>query len=410
MKRILVKLTLFLLTVFIISGCALIPVDIDGGKKGVTPGIDLINENLDLFKNKRVGLITNPTGINAGFLSTIDILYEKVNLTALFAPEHGIRGERQAGAAVSSYVDKKTGLTVYSLYGETAKPTANMLRNVDVLCIDLQDVGARFYTYIYTMAYAMEACAELGKDFVVFDRPNPLGGSQVEGNILNLDYRSFIGYYPIVQRHGMTIGELAGLFNKEYGINCRLTVIEMQNWQRDVYFDDTGLPWVIPSPNMPTLETAIVYPGTCVFEGTNISEGRGTTLPFELIGAPYIDADEYAQALNSLNMPGVHFRPAYFTPTFSKHTNKLCAGVQLHVTNRQVFSPVKVGWTMLDVARKLYPDDFIINDGKSTKCMLNLLTGNRYITDNIFSLDEQYTIIEEDTREFMSIREQYLLY
>ncbi|MDD4077378.1 MAG: DUF1343 domain-containing protein [Bacilli bacterium] len=394
-----------------ITACRLQPVDPGNSlKKPVQTGIDLIDEHLDVFSGKRVGLITNPTGINSKYQSTIDVLHEKVNLTALFAPEHGIRGDRQAGDTIGAYTDKATGLTVYSLYGSTKKPTAAMLNDVDVLCIDLQDAGARFYTYIYTMAYAMEACAEYSKEFVVFDRPNPAGGANVEGNILDLDYRSFIGYYELVQRHGMTIGELALLFNNEYGIGCNLTVIKMKNWTRNMYYDETGLPWIIPSPNIPSVETTIVYPGTCIFEGTNIAEGRGTTIPFQVVGAPYIDAQEYSQALNGLGLPGVCFRPAYFTPTFSKYTNQLCAGVQVHVTDRKIFPAVKVGWAMLDVVRRLYPNDFVITNYKQPRCMLDLNTGCRYITLGIYSLEEQFTIINEDTLEFMTIRQQYLLY
>jgi len=373
-------------------------------------GIDMIDDNLDIFEGKKVGLITNPTGINSDFQSTIDILNEKVNLVSLFSPEHGIRGNLQAGSSLSTYIDEKTGLTVYSLYGSTKKPTKAMMDTIDILAIDLQDAGARFYTYIYTMAYAMEACAENGKEFVVFDRPNPAGGSAVEGNILDLDYRSFVGNYPIVQRHGMTIGELAQLFNDEYEINSNLTVIKMDKWERNMYFDETNLPWVIPSPNFPSTETALVYPGTCIFEGTNLSEGRGTTIPFQVVGAPYIDAEVYANALNALSLDGVTFRPTYFTPTFSKHANKLVGGVQVHVTDRETFQSVKVGWTMLDVVRNLYPNDFVILSAYSDKCMLNLLTGTSYIKDDTYTLAEQYSILEQDTETFKLTRAKYLLY
>jgi uncharacterized protein YbbC (DUF1343 family) len=402
---------ILLVILLVMPGCRLVPFD-SGSKKNdaVMTGIDLIDENLEVFADKRVGLITNPTGINREYRSSIDVLFEKVNLTTLFAPEHGIRGNLQAGSTVSSYTDVITGLPVYSLYGSTLKPTAAMLNNVDILCIDLQDVGARFYTYIYTMAYAMVACSEQNKKFVVFDRPNPLGGVVVEGNILDLDYSSFIGLYPLVQRHGMTIGELARMFNEEFGIGCELEVIEMKNWKRSMYFDETGLPWVIPSPNMPSLNTAIVYPGTCIFEGTNMSEGRGTTLPFELIGAPYVNAEEYAQALNDLGLPGVVFRPAYFTPMFSKHQNQLCAGVQVHVTDRKKFQAVKTGWAMLDVARDLYPNDFAILNATSRTCTLNLLTGCSYIRDDLYTLEEQFEIIENESAEFTATRDKYLLY
>lgn len=388
------------------------PIDDDKDEvvQSVKLGIDNIDDNLELFAGKRVGLITNPTGINSNYESTIDILFETVNLVSLFSPEHGIRGDKQAGAGNTYYVDQKTKLPVYSLYGQTLKPTASMMDTIDILCIDLQDAGARFYTYIYTMAYAMEACKEYGKEFVVFDRPNPAGGHIYEGNILEDEYRSFVGNYPIIQRHGMTIGEVAKLFNEEYGIGCSLHVIKMTSWKRDMYFDETNLPWVIPSPNFPSQNTALVYTGTCIFEGTNMSEGRGTTIPFEVVGAPYIDSEEYANALNQLGLKGVKFRPAYFTPTFSKNANILCGGVQVHVTNRDEFYSVKTGWAMLDVVRNLYPDDFKILNASSTKNMLNLLTGTNYITNDIYSLEEQFEILENDTKTFGLIREKYLLY
>lgn len=373
-------------------------------------GIDLIDEHLDFFEGKRVGLITNPTGINSNYISTIDVLNDKINLVALFSPEHGIRGNLQAGAHIGTYIDEKTGLPVYSLYGSTNKPTKEMLDGIDVLCIDLQDAGARFYTFIYTMAYAMEACAENNKEFVVFDRPNPIGGKEYEGNILELEYRSFIGYYPLLQRHGMTIAELAILFNEEYEIGCSLKTIKMEGWKREMYYDDTDLPWVIPSPNFPSMETAVLYPGTCIFEGTNLSEGRGTTIPFQVIGAPYIDAELYAKALNDLNLPGVIFRPAYFTPTFSKHQNVLCNGVQVHVTKRQEFKAVKTGWAMLEVVRKMYPETFSINNESSNKNMINLNTGTNYISKGLYSLEQQFSILQQDTAIFGAIRENYLLY
>ena len=324
--------------------------------------------------------------------------------------EHGIRGDKQAGEYLPSYIDDLTGLPVYSLYGNTQKPTKEMLDNIDILCIDIQDAGARFYTYIYTMAYAMEACKEYHKEFVVFDRPNPAGGEKFEGNILEDKYRSFVGNYPIVQRHGMTIGEIAKLFNEEYKIGCKLTIIKMTGWERSMYFDDTNLPWVIPSPNFPSVNTALFYPGTCVFEGTNLSEGRGTTTPFEVIGAPYINAIEYANALNELGLKGVVFRPAHFTPTFSKHANILCHGVQVHVTNRDDFSPVKTAWAMLYIVRRMYPNDFEILNKNNDRNMLNLLTGTNYITNNKYNLEELFDIIDRDTKTFGKVRDKYLLY
>lgn len=373
-------------------------------------GIDRIDEYLELFSGKRVGLITNQTGFNRDLVSTIDILHEKVNLVALFAPEHGIRGDQQAGSSVKSYVDEQTGITVYSLYGTTMKPTVDMMNLVDILCIDIQDAGARFYTYVYTMAYAMEACQENGKTFIVFDRPNPAGGQQFEGNILDMEYSSFIGKYPIVQRHGMTIAELAYMFNEEFGIGCDLKVILMEGWGRYMYYDDTKLPWVVPSPNFPSVETAIVYPGTCIIEGTNMSEGRGTTTPFQVVGAPYIDSWDYAQALNALNLPGVIFRPASFTPTFSKHTNTLCHGVQVHVIDRSTFQAVKTGWALVDVVRDMYPNDFAILNPTTNRNTMNLLTGGNFITKDDYTLEQQFALIVTDTEAFRITRSKYLLY
>ena len=285
-----------------------------------------------------------------------------------------------------------------------------MMDLVDVLCIDIQDVGARFYTYIYTMAYAMQACAEYNKQFVVFDRPNPVSGNVVQGTILDSKYSSFIGLYPIVQRHGMTIGELALYFNTEQGINCKLNVVKMKNWERDMYFDECNVPWVLPSPNMPTLDTAIVYTGTCIFEGTNLSEGRGTTRPFELIGAPFINSIELANALNTLNLKGVYFRPASFTPTTSKFDSQVCNGVQVHVTDRDLFESVKVGYAMLETIRSLYPNDFQVLNASSSKCTLNLITGCSYIRDRTYSLAKQFELIDKGSQDFMELREGYLLY
>ena len=285
-----------------------------------------------------------------------------------------------------------------------------MLSNVDVMCIDIQDVGARFYTYIYTMAYAMQACATYHKKFVVFDRPNPVSGDVVQGNILETTYSSFIGLYPIVQRHGMTIGEIASYFNETENINCDLTIIKMKNWERDMYFDECDVPWVLPSPNMPTLDTAIVYTGTCLFEGTNLSEGRGTTRPFELIGAPWINAFELSKELNKLNLNGVYFRPASFTPTTSKFSGKQCFGVQVHVLDRDVFESVKTGFAMLEVIRTMYPSDFQILNSGSSQCTLNINTGCNFITNHTFTLEQQFKIVDKDSARFLEMRKPYLLY
>ncbi|MGG7213504.1 exo-beta-N-acetylmuramidase NamZ domain-containing protein [Clostridium nigeriense] len=385
--------------------------------KQVKLGIDNLDDNLAIFDGKKVGLITNPSGMDSNFKSSIDVLYEKTNLTTLFAAEHGIRGNAQAGDNVGNEVDEVTGLPVHSLYGSTKKPTAEMLEDVDILAYDMQDVGARFYTYINTLAYAMEACAENDKTFVVFDRPNPVGG-EVQGNLLDLNYSSFVGMYPIVQRYGMTVGEYAKFINEEFDINCNLEVVEMEGWTRDMYYDETGLDtWVMPSPNMPTLTTSIVYTGTCVFEGTNVSEGRGTTRPFELIGAPWIEPMSLSNALNSLELPGVKFRAASFTPTFSKYSaadtanyptgkNQVCGGVQVYVTDRDSFNAVKTGYAMLYTIRDMYPDKF---QYLSTN-FIDKLTGNSYVREGKYTLEELFEIVDKESNEFKAKTEKYYIY
>ena len=368
-------------------------------------GIDRIIEYLDLFEGKRVGLITNQSGVNSDYKSSIDVLYENTNLVSLFAPEHGIRGNVNEGTTIGDMVDSKTGVKINSLYGSTLSPTKEMLDEIDILCFDIQDVGARFYTYIYTMSNAMIECAKYNKKFVVFDRPNPITASTVEGNILDMNYSSFIGKYPLVQRHGMTVGELAMMFNTEYGIGCNLTIIKMKNYDRDKYLDETSFPWVNPSPNIPQIETAVIYPGTCIFEGTNVSVARGTTKPFQWIGAPYIDGEELATELNKLNLPGVYFRPVWFTPLSSTNANKLCSGVEVHVTDRETFESVYTGWAMFYVIRTMYSGSFTIQ--RST---INVNTGCSYISDNLYNLEELHNIIKNDTKEFLKTRSKYLLY
>lgn len=321
----------------------------------VVPGLDvLLGPKRGLLAGKRVGLITNPTGVTVKLESAIDRMAQArdFKLAALFGPEHGVRGDAQAGAAVADRMDARTGLPAYSLYGTTRKPTPAMLAGLDVLVFDIQDIGARFYTYPWTLALVMQAAREAGMGVIVADRPNPIGGIRVEGPVLDPALASFVGAYPIPIRHGMTLGELALMMNTDFGIGCDLTVVTCTNWRRPDDATQTGLPWVPPSPNMPTIDTAFIYPGTCLIEGTNLSEGRGTTKPFELIGAPFIDAHGLADRLNQRNLPGAHFRPAWFTPSFSKFQGQLCAGVQLHITDRASFAPVDAGIAiLLEVAR-----------------------------------------------------------
>ncbi|MEG7336280.1 exo-beta-N-acetylmuramidase NamZ family protein [Bacillus sp. 0102A] len=381
-------------------------------KPKVQTGIDtLLPVYKKHLKGKRIGLITNPTGVNASLKSSVDILHENpdIKLTALFGPEHGVRGDAQAGDKVGSYIDEKTGIPVYSLYGKTRKPTPEMLKNVDVLMFDIQDVGTRYYTYIYTMAYAMEAAKENGIPFMVLDRPNPQGGDHTEGPVLEPEYASFVGLYPIPLKHGMTIGELALLFNKEFDIDAELTVVKMKHWKRKMDFDDTRLPFVLPSPNMPTIESTFVYSATGLIEGTNISEGRGTTKPFELIGAPFIKSTELAETLNRLHLPGVTFRAASFTPTFSKHQGMLCHGVQLYVTDRKKFEAVRTGLSLIKTIHDLYPEDFeFLATGSFDK-----LAGNGWIKTEIkngTSIEDIIDRYEKPLKQFSKTRKKHLIY
>lgn len=321
-------------------------------------------EQVHLVAGKRVGLVTNHTAVLRNGVHLADSLarHSGVTLAALFGPEHGIRGEAVAGAAVDDSIDPGTGVKVFSLYGRTTKPTREMLDGLDVLLYDIQDVGARFYTYISTMSYAMEAAAEAGIPFVVLDRPNPITGERVEGFVLEDSLRSFVGLHPIPITHGMTAGELAGMINGQGwlkdGVKADLTVVRMTGWTRSMWYDETGLAWIPPSPNMRTLETAIVYPGVCLIEGTNLSEGRGTDAPFELAGAPFMDGRLWAGELNRLGLQGVRFEAVTFTPDASKYAGTTCGGVHIRVTDREVFSPVKTGLGLLSTARALYPLEF----------------------------------------------------
>ncbi|MGZ9817352.1 exo-beta-N-acetylmuramidase NamZ family protein [Peribacillus simplex] len=411
MKRMIILFTICLLTFGIVSSKNVTAVK-EKKKQKVSPGIEvLLKDEKNVLSGKKVGLITNPTGIDSKLTSIVDLLNDDpdINLTALFGPEHGVRGDAQAGASVEYYIDEKTGLPVYSLYGKTKKPTPEMLKDVEVLVFDIQDVGTRYYTYIYTMAYAMEAAKENDIPFIVLDRPNPQGGESVEGPVLEPEFSSFVGLYPIPLKHGMTVGELATLFNKEFKIGADLRVIKMKGWKRDMDYDDTGLPFVLPSPNMPTVSTTFVYPATGLIEGTNVSEGRGTTKPFELIGAPYINSDELAGKLNALRLPGVKFRAASFTPTFSKHAGKLSHGVEIYITDREEFKAVPTGLHIIKTIQDLYPGDFEFLAANN----FNLLIGNGWVMSRIeegSSVNEIMKEYQVKQDSFKKVRKNYLLY
>jgi len=312
-------------------------------------------------------------------------------LVALFAPEHGIWADAQDLVEIRDARDPVTRVPVHSLYGDVRAPSAAMLRGIDTLVVDLQDVGSRYYTFIYTMLLALEACAEHGRRLVVLDRPNPLGGAVVAGNVLDPQFASFVGLHRLAVRHGMTIGELALLFRKERNLDVDLRVVKMRGWKRGMTFDQTGLPWVQPSPNMPTLDTAFVYPGGCLVEGTNLSEGRGTTRPFELVGAPWIDPWRLARRLKHLGIPGARFRPVFFTPTFHKHAGKLCGGVQMHVTNRRLFPAFLAYVFLIAAARRQAPDKFAWREPpyeyETVKLPIDILCG----TDGVRKAIEQGT-------------------
>ncbi|WP_282156352.1 exo-beta-N-acetylmuramidase NamZ family protein [Cytobacillus gottheilii] len=414
------KWIIFLITMtLVLSGLAGVSAKNDKKKKGKSfqLGVEvLLDKEKDLIKGKKVGLITNPTGVDQSLNSIVDVLHEdpETDLVALYGPEHGVRGSAQAGEYVEYYIDEKTGLPVYSLYGATRKPTPEMLEGVDVLLFDIQDVGTRFYTYIYTMAYAMEAAKENNIPFVVLDRPNPLGGLKVEGPVLDMKYSSFIGNYAIPLRHGMTVGELAKLFNEEFEIGADLQVVEMKGWKRSMYYEDTPLEFVMPSPNMPTLDTALAYPGGALIEGTNISEGRGTTKPFELIGAPFINGDKLAKVLNEKKLPGVTFRAASFTPTFSKHAGSLSHGIEIHITDRDEFKPVEAGLHIVKTIHDLYPDQFEFRaENSSGISFFDQLIGNGWVRDDIESgksVKEMKNKWEDELRSFLKVRKQFLLY
>lgn len=379
------------------------------------PRIEIqIDTLMKAVKGKRVGMLCNPSSVDSNFRLLADRLHENpdVQLVCFFAPEHGIRGDAQAGDKVTDYKDEITGLPVYSLYGSRRVPTPEQLETIDVLVCDKQEVGVRFYTYIWTVVGATEAAARANKEVVIFDRPNPLGLQKTEGAPNRVD-GGLVGPlwagqpFGVPTRHGMTLGEIATFINENWATNkAKLTVIKIPGYKRSMSFADTGYPWVMPSPNMPTLETVAVYPGTCVFEGTNLSEGRGTTRPFEIVGAPFVQPPELARRLNAAGLPGVRFREAWFKPTFSKHSGVRCGGVQLHVTDPDKFDAVRTGLVMLKTFCELYPNDVKVTSFASR------LMGVPNLHERIW-IDDVDTIVSEwqaDLKAFEKMRKPYLLY
>jgi uncharacterized protein YbbC (DUF1343 family) len=370
--------------------------------------------------HKHIGIVCNPASIDHRFVHIADALaaHPRARLTAIFGPQHGFRSDVQENMIETGHGrDRRRRVPVYSLYSETREPTAAMLDGLDLLVVDLQDVGTRIYTYIYTMAYCLTAARRHGLKVVVCDRPNPIGGAQVEGPVLDAGFESFVGLYPIPMRHGMTIGELARLFNDHFGIGADLEVIPMTGWRREMYLDEARAPWVMPSPNMPTLDTALVYPGTVLFEGTNVSEGRGTTRPFELSGAPWVVAEPFADALNARQLPGVFFRPAVFEPTFHKHARQTCGGCQIHVTDRSVFAPVLTGVLLTEAFRAAGPELFTWRpppyEYEAEKLPFDILAGSSELREQIDAGVAAETIArswEPGVAAFEQVRGRFLIY
>ncbi|MFD0590426.1 exo-beta-N-acetylmuramidase NamZ domain-containing protein [Paenibacillus sp. GCM10027627] len=375
-------------------------------------GIDRISEYEPLFRGKRIGLITSPTGLSAEFRSTIDILHERFGLSALFSPEHGVRGDMAAGALVDTYEDPATGVPVYSLYRKDSKRLSKqMLDAVDIVVYDIQDVGTRYYTFIYTMLFALEDCAGAGKPFVVLDRYNPLDGNTVEGNVLKEKYSSFVGNYPLAVRYGLTGGEVAVMANEERGWNAELHVIKCEGWSREMTFSDTGKVWIPPSMGIPRFHIALLYPGTCLFEGTNLSEGRGTTAPFEMIGAPFVDSELLAREMNGQKLPGVHFRPVFFKPTFSKHEGELCGGVYVHVLDEKAVRPVELGVRLLFTVQRLFePFAFLPPVKENGRPFIDLLGGDNVYRDESVNVSELLEQFREESRLFAVRKKRFHLY
>jgi uncharacterized protein YbbC (DUF1343 family) len=387
----------------------------------IKTGLDiLIKKGLPVLKGKRVGLICNQASITTNFDYAKDLLvnHKDFSLTCLFAPQHGyFLSERDNMDETVDAIDPETKLNIYSLYSETRQPTKEALNTIDAIVFDIQDVGTRVYTYIWTMVLTMQACKKQNKQFIVLDRPNPINGKDIEGNLLNPHFTSFVGLLPIPMRHGMTVGELALFFNKEFQINCDLHVVKMQGWQRDLYLDQTGLPWAYPSTGLPTLDSSIAYAGMVLFEGTNLSEGRGTTKPFEFIGAPFIEPYSFSHKLEKEKLPGCILQPYYFKPNVNKHASKVCGGIKINITNRKKFKPYLTALMILRQALKDYKSDFSWNpppyEYEFKKLPIDILAGNdvvRKMLEKGASQNKLKNYCHKDEVLFRKMRKKYLLY
>lgn len=383
----------------------------------VKTGLELfLHDQTDHVRGKRIGLVTHPAAVLPDLTNAVDALLRAgVRLTALFGPEHGFDGSAADGLAVGDAIHPRTGLPVFSLYGDTKEPTPAMLAEVDTLVFDMQDVGARFYTFISTLFYVLRGAAKTGKPVIVLDRPNPITGARVEGGLVAPGLESFVGIIPIPIRHGLTCGELAQYINAECDLRADLTVIAMRAWRRAMWYDETGLPWVPLSPGMPKLDTATIYPGMCFPEGTNLSEGRGTALPFETFGAPWLDGYALAQTLNALQLPGARFRPVHFIPSASKHAGEKCTGAQIHVTDRNALRAVETGLHVIAACRAQNPArfEFLASSWEGRPPHFDLLTGDARIRQGLAHGAPVRELIAEwsaHEKAFEAKRQKYLLY
>ena len=387
----------------------------------IKPGIEkLLETSPKWLREKRIGLLVNQASVDSHLRSTANLLVQLYpnNIKALFGPQHGIEGEKQDNMVESQdFTHPQFNIPVFSLYGATRIPTREMFEHIDILIIDLQDVGTRVYTFISTMAYCLEVAKQHGKKVVVLDRPNPIGGDKVEGNLLKDEFRSFVGIHPIPMRHGLTIGELALLFNDHYQIGCELEVITMEGWHRHILFQETGLHWTLPSPNMPSPVTALVYPGQVILEGTNLSEGRGTTLPFQLCGAPFIDPYQLKRKVQQRKVPGILLREVFFQPTFNKWQNEVCGGLQIHLTDSKIFKPYVTALAIVQDIISLYPGHFSWREPpyeyEREKMPVDLIIGDKDLREGIEQqkdINELENSWQKELEDFKKIAQRYFLY
>ena len=408
------RITIWIIMVIIFTAQCLAQINITTPR--VKLGVDILEEEQTaLLKGKRIGLITNQSGINGNMESTIDVIHRipDAKLVCLFGPEHGIRGAAEAGATVGDMQDEKTGVPIYSLYGKTNAPTEKMLQDVDVLVYDIQDIGSRTYTYIWTMTESMRAAKQFNKQFIVLDRPNPINGLVVEGNLVEKKFESFIGKYPVAYCHGMTVGEMAKLANKEYNINCELTVIPMKNWKRWMSWKDTGLNWVPTSPHIPEADTPWYYPTTGIFgELKRINEGVGYTLPFKIVGSPKINAEALANELNSQNIPGVYFFPLYYRPFYGSKKDLDCQGVKIIITDFKRYQPVNTGYYIMAAIQEICPEAYEWDTNKRTGAFdkANGTDKIRKMIQDGKTAEEMIASWQKDLEQFKQLRSKYLIY